>query len=106
MVLVWTVTEVMFLLFFFSLPPTDEFSSVVSRPKGPINQSADTYSASNQEQSSETAPLIMQQKMTLLHRIWEMIREETIVLLVILFMTMFNQTSIEVSRYDSVCRMY
>lgn len=92
MVIVWVVIEVLFLVCFFSLPafaePTcpNESTPLVTE-KSPsmqqttINNSAHTESTVNLSWSM---------------RIWNITREETVVLLAVLFVTMFNQTSIEV----------
>ena len=129
MVLVWLVVELVFVLFFFTLPTIDESpppnlsASEVEVPHGSINKphnSKDVNSASN-----ETTPLLTHRsppniassksssrKMNTdkrniwyssgLWRIWELMREETVVLLAVLFTTMFNQTAIEVSLQDKL----
>ena len=110
MVLVWLLVEINVLLFFFSLPVTTEQQS--TKPDKPsINQPDGTQKTKSVFQN-ETTPLLDKQQnplvsvqshsivrvwcLSLSWRIWELIREDTVVLLAILFMTMFNQTAIEV----------
>ena len=95
MVIVWTIIEMLFLvdlfisLFVSAVRPaySDENTSLVTE-KAPSMQKTSSDSTHSPEGSLRVWWSM---------RIWSLIQEQIVILLAVLFVTMFNQTSIEVS---------
>ena len=114
MVIVWIVVEIMFVFLFFSLPTADLMESSSKdqvREQGP----APLHHAINSPAPDEKSSLLPDSKHATdsLHndsvgfravwtqKVWHLIREELVVLLAVAFVTMFNQTGLEVG--NRVC---
>ncbi len=125
MVVVWLIVEMLFLFCFFSLPVLDEASSSLAhslkKPSASINQTPPlVHKSSHHVQSVNEKTHLLQSNngpslppspsphsgkvevrkgcwASLSWRIYTLLREETVVLLAVLFITIFNQTAIEVS---------
>lgn len=89
--------EVLFLFGFFSLPAfaapnmnPDESTPLVTEKAPSMQQTAIGDSTQSHIQVKENT------KVSWSLRIWSLLKEQTVVLLAVLFVTMFNQTSMEV----------
>lgn len=102
MVIVWIAIEVLFFLLFFSLPsvvdlPANETSPLVTQRKPSMQQH--TVSSSCQTEV-KVIPLSLSRK------VWNLVREEIIVLLAVLFVVLFNQTTVEVGHVYTYIILY
>lgn len=102
MVVVWMIIEVFFLFFFFSLPsietPSIETPSITTKPFAPkettplVAEVIPVQHAINDAQPHHRKPVTISWSI----QGWYLVREEIVVLLAMLFVTMFNQTAMEV----------
>ena len=90
MMLVWFIIEVLFVFMFFSLPGVVETTS--------LNETTPFVTKKEQHviNSSVSSSSHKHGKISCSMRLWTLVREETVVLLAVLFVVMFNQTAIEV----------
>ncbi len=115
MVAVWIVVELLFVFLFFSLPAVVEVaesSNALERGPSPIQHTINSPSEGNPllpekktpTHHSITSPAYPpKDQVTWSLRIWCLIREEPIVLLAVVFVTMFNQTGLEVGK---LCNLF
>lgn len=92
MALVWFIIEILFMFMFFSLPGVVETTSLNETTpfitkKLPSEQHVINSGVSSSHKHGEISCYM---------RLWSLVREETVVLLAVLFVVMFNQTAIEV----------
>ena len=103
MVIVWIIIEVIFLFFFFSLPSiaTPSIVTQTTKPFAPkettplvaeVTPVQHAINDATHSQSHHCKPETISWSI----QGWYLIREEIVVLLAILFVTMFNQTAMEV----------
>lgn len=114
MAIVWFVVEVLFLFFFFALPVVpeilakpEETTSLVAKETTPlfVNETGSVHHTINTNSLSHSQVQVGGQTYVLektvkpvswLRRVWDLVREETVLLLAVLLVTMFNQTAVEV----------
>jgi peptidoglycan/LPS O-acetylase OafA/YrhL len=102
MVIVWLVIQVLFLCSFFSMPETPAEATPQLIKKHVINRSdcvssqhsVHTPLLTNNHDNSHVALL---SHATWNTRVWSLLKEETVVVLAILFVVMFQQTALEVA---------
>lgn len=105
MVVVWIAVELLFLFLFFSLPGISE-RPLLEADKGPspvhhtINSPPSEGTLLLPEAKSPVQHTITSPHLQLKwsQRVCHLIREEPIVLLAVVFVTMFNQTGLEVGK--------
>lgn len=111
MVAVWIAVELLFLFMFFSLPDIAEIPPVeASNNRGPspihhpINIPGEgTFLLPESKQHTNSLAARPQGHMKWSQRVWHLLREEPVVLLAVLFVTLFNQTGLEVSKFCPCC---
>ena len=91
MVIVWLIIEALFLCLFFSLPTLIESSAPESSPLVTEKSSLVTKKLAINDSQSHG-----QEAVSWSMRMWNILREEIVVLLAVLFVVMFNQTAVEV----------
>ena len=89
MVIVWLLIQLLFLCLFFALPSVTIKEPVQSGETVPLLKENHVINKPVGAQSpSNNMPLTM--------RLWCLVREETVVVLAVLFVVMFQQTALEV----------
>ena len=103
MVVVWIAVELLFLFLFFSLPAIAEVPPP-GTDKGPspihhtINSPPSEGTLLLPESKTTSSSRSPKDHMKWSQRVWQLIREEPVVLLAVVFVTMFNQTGLEVGK--------
>lgn len=92
MTLVWFIIEILFVCMFFSLPGVMVETTSLNETTPFITKKL----PSEQHVINSSVPSHKHGKISCSMRLWTLVREETVVLLAVLFVVMFNQTAIEV----------
>lgn len=87
MAMVWLVIQILFLFLFFSLPALTEL---------PVEPDETTPLHTEHPVINRTVASQSPSRLSWTVRVWCLIREETIVVLAVLFVVMFQQTALEV----------
>lgn len=109
MVVVWLVVQVLFLCLFFTLPAHVETitadpgeTTPLNAEKLPTTQHAINVTTINITTTTTTATV---HRMSWAIRLWYLVKEETVVVLAVLFVVFFQQTALEVwpSTFCGIC---
>lgn len=92
MVIVWLVVQVLFACLFFSLPAFVETPATEHGETTPLVQEK----LSERQLAINTTTTVPHNYMSWAMRLWYLVKEETVVVLAVLFVVMFEQTALEV----------